>query len=231
MQRWKLINDAGLMEGPDDSVGNMIIVDGGFASYAHPKLKFNFTIDMTFRQAMVIGDYNESHEVIGNGLMEMFDLPAKIATRPNPSISYVDVNYYNYRTKVATKTEYGTMSITLYDDGDNRAHSVYKNYLNAVSPISNSGLNSTLWDNLDNIPFGQLSSIGPLPDTDPHGIIRTIRVYHHYIVKGEPRRTSYTYINPKIQTFEADDVNMSESDVNTLTLTFNYDGVIIDQDI
>jgi hypothetical protein len=229
MQNWQLINN--LVE-PSDTEGDPasiarrdnirgdegqsnMIQDAGFASFSHPKLKFNWTMDINYRD----GDSNNL--VQGGNLMETLDIPVKTATRPQPTITYTDVNFYNYRTQVATKTDFGTASITMYDDANNKAHGLLQNYLTYVSPMANPA-SLGLIDNPLSIPFGQLSSIGTIGNAN--GMIRTIRLHHFYVRKGKTMRMTFTYMNPKIQNFEYDDLDMSASDVNTLTMTFNYDG-------
>ena len=221
MQNWKLINNSAQNTIFDGSSRVADIADHGFASSSHPKLKFNFTVDMEFRVPIV-----GFSSLVGSSTMEGLNIPLKSATRPSPTIAYTDVNYYNYRTKVATKTDYGTASITFYDDADDRVQSIYNAYLRRVSPISKLRANMTL-DSIPEIPFGKLSSFGAMPDNAANGLIRVIRLHHFYYRGSKFMRTTYTYMNPKINSFQPDDLNMSESDVNHITLEFNYDGLNI----
>lgn len=213
MQPWKLIQDTARLDAPLDD-GGKLIKDSGFASSAHPKLKFNFTVDFSFRSS-----------VVGTGKMELLDLPVKTASRPQQSFALTEVNFYNYRTKVATRTENGTGTIVMYDDAEGRAHGIYTKYMNLINPISNIGNNREVIKNPLGTPFGQLSSLGPMPE-NPNGIFDTISVYHFYVDKGRVYRTEYRYINPQVEQFELDELSMSESDVNTISLTFSYSGVV-----
>lgn len=228
MQRWKMIIDEGqLLDQPVERYDDYI-PDLGFTSDAHPKLKFNFIVDLTFRKPFAAEDSKEGGMYMGHDVFEEFALPVKTVSRPNVTITYTDINYYNYRTKVATKTEPGTGTIIFYDDADNKVHTLYKAYMNLMSPISNERRSAALLDSPDEIPFGQMSSLGVMEDAA--GIIRTLRVFHYYIVRGNVRRNIYTYINPKIQTFELDDLSMLESDTSTISMTFGYDAVTTVQD-
>lgn len=228
MQDWKLIRDSAPLgddpsiqgdtsirplqnyEGSEDA---RIIADAGFTSTAYPKLKFNFTATIDFRD-----------EVFGSEYMETLRLPLKTASRPKQNITLVDVNYYNYRTKVAVKTEVGSGSIVMYDDADGTVHGIYQKYMNMLSPITNVGHDWSLINNPTKHPFGSLSSLGPMP-TNPNGIFKAISVYHFYNVGKKVKRMEYRYINPRVESFELDDLSMSESDVTTLTLNFAYDSV------
>lgn len=219
MQPWKLIQDTAILEGTPTSVGEILVRDSGFASTSHPKLKFNFTVDFSFRGL-----------VLGANQMDLLDIPVKSASRPNQTISRTEVNYYNYRTKVATKVENGTGTITMYDDGDGKAHYIYDLYMSLLSPISTIGVNKQLIDNPSSVPFGQMSSVGPL-GMNANGIFDTISVYHFYPKffgdKCVVNRTEYRYINPQIESFELDELNMTENDTSTISLTFSYAGVTV----
>lgn len=229
MQRWKLINDSATLldtvknEHPDSGV----LAGGGFTSFAHPKLKFNFTLDIELRVKMSSGQ-DGIMETLGSQKIEANGLPLKTATRPAPSITYADVNYYNYRTKVATRTEFGTMTLVMYDDSDGRAHSLYQSYLNMMVPATTVSEN-IFTNHPETIPFGELSSIGPMQNEA--GIIKKMNLCHHYAHKGATRRTVYTFVNPKIQNFELDDLSMAESDVNTISLTFVYDTFVMSHEV
>jgi hypothetical protein len=225
MQNWKLINNTAQTAIADNTRSDdnqADIVDSGFASFSHPKLKFNFTVDIELRVTLD----GSGSSTLGSDRMESLDIPVKSATRPSPSIVYTDVNYYNYRTKVATKTDYGSASITFYDDADDKAQNLYKTYLNYVSPISNLTSFMTL-DKISDTPFGQLSSIDMLPSNAAQGLIRVIRLHHFYKHRNKFMRTTYACMNPKINSFQPDELSMVESDVNTITLDFNYDGLNI----
>ena len=225
MQNWKLIGDTAQTTIPQEGGRSASklpdIADAGFASTSHPKLKFNFTVDIELRVTLD----GSGSSTFGSNQMDTFGIPLKTATRPTPSIIYTDVNYYNYRTKVATRTDYGTVSLTFYDDANNQVQNLYNTYLSYVSPIS--GVSAFELDNAGSVPFGQLSSIGPLPSNAKNGLIRVIRLHHFYKSGNQFLRTTYTCMNPKINSFQPDDLSMSESDVNTVTLEFNYDGLNI----
>jgi hypothetical protein len=195
--------------------------DPGFTTYSHPKLKFNFTVEIEMRRNPIRGDY-----FVGAPTMELLDIPLKTATRPSPSVQYQDINYYNYRTKVATSIDWGTCSLTFYDDADDRVQDIYRTYLEAISPVSRIPPGSmNLLDAIESVPFGNLSSLGELPTGAQNGLIRSIRLHHFYSSGNVLKRTTYSYMNPKVSSFEFDELSMTESNVNNLTLNFHYDGV------
>ncbi len=194
-----------------------------FAGRDVPKMKFLFTVSFEF------GPTLSQYLNPGSEDMARIEYACKNVTRPNINVNYAEVNSYNYRYKVATRTDYGTVTLTLYDDNKNTAHGFISDYLSNISPIANvaRGPSYYLRENIQ-----EWASLGPLPIDEADGLIKSMRVTHHYPennsqgVSGH-KKIHYDYINPKIQTFNLDDLDMSASDVNTIGMTFVYDSVNI----
>lgn len=190
-----------------------------------PKYKFLYTVSFEFGDRLMADMRNDGGGWLPDMASNVF--PCKTATRPNINISYTDVNSYNYRYKVATKTDYGTTSLTIYDDNKNSVHNLVTNYLATVSPVSirPAGDSYYLRDAIQ-----EFASLGPLPIDEADGLIRTMRV-RHYVNRNnnddpnDRKWISYDYVNPKIQSISLDELDMSASDVSTISLTFVYDSV------
>lgn len=198
---WRLTNATGIAGGPD-TADNM--------GMTPPKFKFNFTVQFIPRISL---PYQ------GNTEMAEMAWQVKSHTRPKPKIIYQPVNFYNFRTNVATNTDYGSATVSFYDDPQNKAHALIERYLSAVSPVY--GRNQGEADNLDRFGQGNAASIGPL-SSNRHGPIKAIIVTHHYYLNG-PKRTTYEYINPKFSDIDLDDLDMSVSEPSMVTMTFNFD--------
>lgn len=199
-----------------------------FAGRDAPKMKFLFTV--SFELGPLLRSKNVN---LGSDKMAEIQYACKNVTRPNISINYVNVNAYNYRHNVATRTDYGTVNLTLYDDNKNTAHNLVTRYLQAVSPVANMQTDEYP---LRNERLQRWASLGPLPVNEYDGLIRYMRVTHHVNINlnDDPdsiRWVRYDYMNPKIQNFAYDDLDMSVSDVNTLSLTMVYDSVRITSNI
>lgn len=242
-----------------------------FSTITRPKLKFNFTVTFKFRSPLFAGASGK------NAKGTMFDevtFAMKQASRPNPTVVYQDINYYNYRTKVATKVDYGTLQLTLYDDVENNAHDLFEIYLKAISPIANKNANSAGALNDESHPSrnkdfnlggqtpldGGTGSLGPLPieNNGEYGLLENITIRHWFFSQTEKRadegpptseaesagvasRTGspntlnpeniqfveYQFLNPKLINMTFDELDMTQSDVNTVMANFNYDSVYI----
>lgn len=200
-----------------------------FGGNDHPKRKYNFTMQLAYGAGLKL--YNGSQPLEGSEDPTLINFGVKQFTRPNINISYEDVNFYNYQTKVATKVDYGVVTVTFYDDVNNRAHDILHNYLLYTSPISrNNKLNAGYYDRkgMEFTTGGRgnsSASLTWLEDTDKLGPIRYITLVHyHESVRNTNSWTKYHFFNPKIQNAVLDELDMSQSDVNTISLTFLYDG-------
>lgn len=183
-----------------------------FAGIESPKLKFNFTISFDYTN-MLLGS------PVGNEDPYKMDFGIKQLTRPNPNIIYEDVNYYNFMTKVAVRVDFGVMTVTFYDDKTNKAHDIFKNYMEAISPITNVSRSSAPL--LHRNGQSTSSSLGPMQGGAENGPIKNIRVTH--ITNHLNKTVVYDFLNPKIQNVILDELDMTQSDVNTITFTFLYD--------
>lgn len=217
-------------------VGDQPVADSSFSiapdfgGLDAPKSKFLFT--------MVVGIRNSAFSANpGDQRLTEIQYSLKTASRPAPTFDFQDVNYYNYRTKVQTKIDYGTFTVVMYDDQSDVANDLFVNYLKSVSPIAN--LPGSFSDNLgkedlDSFEFSRggssnYSSAGALRNARGH--LSYIKVFHYYYknVGGElqPEAIVYEYLNPKLSAVQYDELSMSDSEPSTISLTFNFDSVHI----
>jgi len=169
-------------------------------------------------------------------------------TRPNIRFQQEDVNYYNYRTKVVTKTEFEDMSMTFHDDTLNIATEFYRSYLRALSPITGmtpeesdpsllekSGMNfegRTLnqQDVFGNIEASSYAASTGLLSTNAKNVFKEIRIYHLYEYGN--KMNVYRFANPRISQLALDDLDMSVGNEGSqISITFNYDSLYLDVDI
>lgn len=191
-----------------------------FSTTQRPKLKFQFTVTFKFRNPIQLPSTIKS----GDGeLSDQLTFAVKQASRPNPTVVYQDINNYNFRTKVATKVDYGTMQLTMYDDVQNYAHDLYEVYLKSISPIANVNKDqASLLDTENkgprNAPFNTedvidgsnqrldsgTGSIGPLPmgEGGQLGLIENICIRHWYFSAVERRLDASAEDVPEIQYVE-----------------------------
>lgn len=240
----KLINSQASSSSSQEGYGEIFFAESAdipddFLNSEAPKMKYLFTVEFKPRDELSLSE-------VGSSDMTTMKFALKRSTRPNPTISYQDINFYGYRTKVATKMDYGALTLSFFDDVTDRAHDLFLSYLNLISPISNVSRddvenllpyvdkatfnpteNNTL--NPSFITDGNANSVGPL--VNALGPFAYIRVSHFMYNVTNPTRTKviyYDYINPKITNFNLDELDMSQSDASSIELTFVYDSVSVD---
>lgn len=170
----------------------------------------------------------------------------KRSTRPTPRFTYEDVNYYNFRSKVVTKTEFEDMTMSFHDDTLNFATQFYHAYTRAMMPITGlengesslleqGGMDfvgNTLRENQIQNAIGAnvySASSGPLFN-DRKQIFKEIRLYH--LFDNGNRMNVWRFLNPRITSINLDDLDMSVgTEGSELSLTFNYDSVYLDPDV
>lgn len=204
-----------------------------------PKYKFLFVVQFVAE---------DGYSALGGNDFGPLDMAfaVKKSTRPNVRFQMEDVNYYNFRTKVITKTEFEEMQMSFHDDNLNLATEFYRAYLRAMSPITGlttneadlfeergmDFVNHTLVDKeiIGAIPANTYSaSSGPLAKDKKH-VFREIILYH--LFDFGKRMNVYRFIHPRITQLSLDELDMSiGNEGNELSLTFNYDSVYVDANV
>lgn len=196
-----------------------------------PKSKFLFVVELI---------PNEGYEDLNK--LNLSFLVNK-SSRPNIKYETEDINFYNFHTKIITKTSYEPMSMSFYDDIQNNAGNFHAAYNKIMSPIANmetwaetnlseeSSFDLTGGATVPGMSFPvttSSSSLGTLIN-DNKTILQEIRLFH--LFDGGRRMNVYKFFNPRITSFTLDDLDMSVSEKTELTLDFAYDSVYIATDI
>jgi hypothetical protein len=202
-----------------------------------PKYKFLFVV-----QFVTASGY-ENLDPILRGMAFVI----KKSTRPKITYQTEPVNFYNFRSKIITKTEFEEMNMTFHDDTLNNTTKFYTACMQAMSPITNlspsqsptggsfeqMGMNFV--DNTQQNQSGEVpisinnyaASTGPLSNDNKQNIFKEIILYH--IFDSGTQATVYHFINPRITQLVPDDVDMSiGSEGCELALTFCYDSVFVE---
>ena len=201
-----------------------------------PKYKFLFVV-----QFICNSGYSELDNLD-------FAFVVKKSTRPTVTFQTEDVNFYNFRTKYNTKTDFDDMEMSFHDDTQNYATRFYAAYMRAMSPVTNltsfvdpenEGMdfeNSVNSDNNMTNPIEQTiannyysASRGPLVDGQKQ-ILQEVRLFH--VFDYGKKMNVFRFLNPRISTIALDAVDMSIGDEGSeLSIKFNYDSVYVDTDV
>jgi hypothetical protein len=181
-----------------------------------PKAKFTYIVEFIF--------YSEYDQDVPSNFVSL----TKKFDRPEISIEYEEVNYYNFRTNVPKKTNYGPVSVELHDDVQNESMNFVVSYLRRISPLFNQQYTTTLEQNGMN-PENSSASYGLYTQYDNTNIIQSINVYHLYNMSNTMDK--HTFNNPKIEKVSMSELNMAETDGSTISLSFIYDNYFLNTGI
>lgn len=190
--------------------------------------------------------------ICNSGYVELHDLDlafvVKKFSRPQATFRSEDINYYNYRTKVVTKTEFEDVDMVFHDDTMNYSARFYAAYLRAMSPIANiqssEGLAVEPGMGFDKSIIGGGGNFNPIEQTiasnsytasrgalvnDHVQVIKEIRVFH--VFQYGKMMNVFKYLNPRITTMAMDPLDMANSEGCEVSFKFNYDSVYIETDV
>lgn len=215
------------------------------ATEFRPKLKFLFKVQFFFTPEVV--------QAFPDLARNEYTFMIKSVDRPKVDFEYEDdVNQYNYRTKVLKKIRHRELTITFMDDVGNNVFDFFRSLMAIYSPITRDALtrdNDTSalpkfrrFETGSGMAFSGVEGIqsggGKVIDVAHRGAINTyagnaimlIRVKQIFIDptdavdKGQAVSSNYyDFINPRLVSFDLDDLNHESSDPNLLTMQFDYD--------
>lgn len=164
-----------------------------------------------------------------------------------------EVNQYNYRTKVLKKIKHRELTVTFMDDVGNNVFDFFRSLMMIYSPITRGAVardndytavpNSRAFELGNGMSFSGFENAntgGKANDVAHRGLVNSfagsaitlIRVKQIFI---DPTLTNpadkdkavssnyYDFINPRLVSFDLDDLNHESSDPNLLTMQFDYD--------
>ena len=216
-------------------------------SYAHslansqfrPKMKFLFRVEFLFKDGVL--------EEFGRADWQRnFAFLIKSVDRPKVDFEYEEVNQYNFRTKVLKQIKHRELTMTFMDDVGNNVYEFFRFMMMVHSPITRRSVTAT-----QNITDAHVSystgsgmefteGLGGINDfahrgavnTEFGNVIQAIKVTQIFLNQTNPvddaaKQVSFFFINPRIVSFDLDDVNHEVSDPNLFTMQFDYDFMVM----
>lgn len=209
-----------------------------------PKFKFLFVVEFLF---------NDQYSPALKNINNTFAFTVQTTTRPVPQYQMEDINMYNFRTKIITKTTFDEMRMRFYDDQGNHATDFFKAFVQSTIPITNTSTSAQAQAMFDNggmlyktktaMGLGQQGTQGNAssiaadsimypfsaasysPPVMGNGTINNvIREIRLYHVYSWGRFFNlYKFFNPRLMSLRMDDLDMSQSGPCMFEITFNYD--------
>lgn len=133
--------------------------------------------------------------------------------KPKVKFNHTDVNYYNFRTRVLTSTSFDLLTFTFLDEIGNSVHEFFASYLKKRSKQG---------DGKANIDGGYNYS-SSLPYDN--GFSKGQKVIIEQIFANGAQSNRFTLINPRVESFDFDELSMEQNAGNMLNVTISYDAI------
>ena len=144
--------------------------------------------------------------------------------KPKVRFNHTDVNYYNFRTRVLTSVTYEPLSMTFLDEIGDSVNEFFRMYLaqRSGTGVGNYGIDRG---------WGPSSSSRPYNNGYSEKFNQRIVVEQVFnMLQGgssETRANRFIFINPRIETFDFDELSHEDSSNGSMaTITFSYDSII-----
>ena len=212
------------------------------ATNYRPKLKFLFKVEFIFTEAAK----RAYPEVFGAKTSNDFTFMIKMVDRPKVDFEYEeDVNMYNFRTKVLKKIRHRDLTIQFMDDAGNRVFTFFRTLMMLHSPITRRQMerdNSLTKPSAGSITTGSGMAFTNTGDSTTNrdnahravvnssfgNSIEAIRVKQIFVdpqsgLANATKMVAFDFMNPRVISFDLDELSHEANEVNLLTMIFDYD--------
>jgi hypothetical protein len=213
-------------------------------SNMRPKLKFLFKVQFIFTAQAI-----KQFSILGAAGANDFTFMIKQVDRPKFDFEYEDdVNMYNFHTKVLKRIKHRELTMVFMDDVGNRVFDFFRTLMMIHQPITQRQVKrdgTTLPPPTSNLTlasgngmvFSDGNSAKASSDTAHRSVvnsafgnsiecIRVKQIYadpHSQGLSGAVMMNTFDFINPRISSFDLDELSHEQNDVSALTMAFDYD--------
>lgn len=214
-----------------------------------PKLKFLFKVEFKFKQS-VLNELGELGKRLGAG--EYTFLITKV-DRPKFEFEYEDaVNQYNFNTKVLRRIKHRELTMSFMDDTGNRVFDFFSAMVLLFSPVvtqstnSETSTSSVPWPNIEKYNLGSGMAFSAQSSatsgnigtndlanrrallSDAGTALECIRVKQMFTdvsnaKNPKPKEVIFDFVNPRIMSFDLDELTHEDTNPNILNMTFDFD--------
>jgi hypothetical protein len=206
------------------------------ATNYRPKLKFLFKVEFVFTE-----EAKKIVKALGENTANDFTFMVKMVDRPKIDFEYEeDLNMYNFRTKALKKIRHRDLTMVFTDDAGNRVFDFVRALMTIHSPITakqtKRDLSLKRADPESLLHGSGMAFSRKLPDTAHRAAVNSsfgnsiamIRVKQIFTdpqesLKNTAKMVSYDFMNPRIVSFDFDELSHEANEVSSMTMMFDYD--------
>ena len=137
--------------------------------------------------------------------------------KPKIRLNHTEVNYYNFRSKVLTSVAFEPLSMTFLDEIGNSVTEFYRYYMEQHSGQHRGNYGT-------NYGFGISSSSRPYS----RGYSSIQQIILEQIFANGVNTNRYIFVNPRIETFDFDQLDMTDNGGSQMTINFHYDAIKVE---
>ena len=205
-----------------------------------PKLKHLYHVVLNINPNVTLSGTNG----FSNTTKREINLLCKSVDLPSFSMQTETLNQYNRKKVIQTSVQYDPINMVWHDDNAGLTNYLWKNYFNYYYSDANhvqqnqgapanfdpaykrdSGLNSAYDSGAVTVNRFGLDKPGK---TD--NFFTSIQVFQLHPQNGTPTNTSFTFVNPLIDTWDHDEANSEGSEFAINRMRFSYETVMTDRD-
>lgn len=209
-------------------------------SQFRPKLKFLFRVEFLFHPD-VLKAYGGQAKWQNN-----FSFLVKSVDRPKIDFEYEEVNKYNFRTKILKRIVHKDLSMSFIDDVGNNSYEFFRFMMMVHSPITRRSIYASQDITKAHATYTDGSGmvftegLGKSNDYAHRGVVNTdagqpiqaIKVTQLFVNQTEKldsstKQVSFFFINPRMVSFDLDELNHESSEHNSFTMNFDFDFMVM----
>jgi len=225
---------------------------GNLGDYSHASKTF---VDGNFRLAPkfdhlyhVVLNINPSIDLVNFGafnnlIKREINLLCSAVDLPSYNINTATINQYNRKKVTQTSVDYQPANMTWIDDNAGISNFLWQSYFNYyysdASHVSSNGTSPNIKDPAyqregnKNTGYGSGAVFNNRFGLDRPGktanFFESIQVFQLHPQDGKPTNTSFTYINPLIDSWDHNSVERSATSFSENRMRFSYESVIMDR--
>jgi hypothetical protein len=154
----------------------------------------------------------------------------KHCDRPKIAPKTEELNQYNKKRVIYTGFKYEPIRMTFYDSADGAAQNLWNQYAKYYFGDFANGANNSYGYDITTTPFtgssfGLSEGYAGNNDNSSQWFFNCIEIYHFYYMGGAHMYDSYFLYNPRIQSYEPDDLDYENSSVSQINMSFLYENL------
>jgi hypothetical protein len=215
---------------------------GAANSNSRPKFKFMFKVQFLFKPNIANPEVKQLVDQLSKD--QNFTYMIKSIDRPKVDYDYEEVNMYNFKTKVLKTIKHQALTLAFVEDVGNSVFHFFKLLMMAQSPITRQSINNyktlpevvAAYNSGSGMAFGVGRDFAQrgVVDSDIGNVIQGIRIIQMYIdhtvgLNDAPKAVAWDFINPRIESFDLEDMAHESTDFNGLSMRFDYDFMVMNE--